>query len=101
MTTSPMMAVMYQAIARRHVAALEARAANIQCSAAFGGGPATPSGDDQARRLHEEQDKAVGALVAARKCDDARAEALADGRLDLAVQAQQLCPPTDQSGPPK
>jgi hypothetical protein len=41
--TSPLMAAAYQATARRNIAALESRAANIQCSAAFSNAPVTNS----------------------------------------------------------
>jgi hypothetical protein len=41
--TSPMMAVAYQSAARRHIAALESRAANVQCQAAFSSVVASPS----------------------------------------------------------
>lgn len=41
--TSPLMAALYQAAARRNIAALESRAANIQCSAAFSNAPVTNS----------------------------------------------------------
>jgi hypothetical protein len=35
MATSPMMAMAYQAAARRNIAALESRASNVQCQSAF------------------------------------------------------------------
>jgi hypothetical protein len=40
MATNPLMAAAYQAMAQRNVAALESRAANIQCTAAFSNAPA-------------------------------------------------------------
>jgi hypothetical protein len=39
MATTPLMAAAYQAVAQRNVAALESRAANIQCTAAFSNAP--------------------------------------------------------------
>jgi hypothetical protein len=39
MATTPFMAAAYQAVAQRNVAALESRAANIQCTAAFSNAP--------------------------------------------------------------
>jgi hypothetical protein len=41
--TTPLMAVAYQALARQNIAALESRAATVQCTAAFSSAPA-PSG---------------------------------------------------------
>lgn len=40
--TSPMVAVAFQSIARNHVAALNSRASNIKCTAAFSNAPAAP-----------------------------------------------------------
>jgi hypothetical protein len=39
MATTPMMAIAYQGMSRQNVAALEARASNIQCTAAFSSAP--------------------------------------------------------------
>ena len=39
MATTPLMAAAYQAMAQRNIAALEARAANVQCTAAFSNAP--------------------------------------------------------------
>lgn len=39
MATTPLMAVAMQAMARKNIAALEARAANVQCTAAFSSAP--------------------------------------------------------------
>jgi hypothetical protein len=41
--TTPLMAVAFQAAARKNMAALEARASNVQCAAAFSNAPA-PTG---------------------------------------------------------
>ena len=39
MATTPLMAAAYQAMAQRNIAALEARAANVQCTASFSNAP--------------------------------------------------------------
>jgi hypothetical protein len=39
MATTPLMAAAYQAVAQRNIAALEARAANLQCTAEFSNAP--------------------------------------------------------------
>lgn len=39
--TTPLMAAVYRAVAQRNVAALESRAANIRCTAAFSNQPAS------------------------------------------------------------
>ncbi len=45
MATTPLMAAAYQAVAQRNMAALESRAANIRCTAAFSNAPAVaPAG---------------------------------------------------------
>lgn len=41
MATSPLMVAAYQAMAQRNIAALESRASNVQCTAAFSNVPAT------------------------------------------------------------
>jgi hypothetical protein len=41
MATSPLMVAAYQAMAQRNIAALESRASNVQCTAAFSNAPAT------------------------------------------------------------
>jgi hypothetical protein len=43
MATSPLMAVAYQSAARNNIAALNARASNVNCTAAFSSAPAAPS----------------------------------------------------------
>lgn len=47
MATTPLMAAAYQAMAQRNVAALESRASNIQCTAAFGSAPAAAPASGQ------------------------------------------------------
>jgi hypothetical protein len=51
MATTPLMTVVMQAAARKNIAALESRASNVQCTAAFSNAPAavtsTPPGFEQ------------------------------------------------------
>lgn len=48
--TSPMMAMAYQSAARNHIAALESRAANVQCQAAFSSVVASPAAQPAATK---------------------------------------------------
>jgi hypothetical protein len=47
MATTPLMAAAYQTMAQRNVAALESRAADIQCTAAFSSAPAAAPASGQ------------------------------------------------------
>jgi hypothetical protein len=60
MATTPLMAAAYQAMAQRNIAALEARAANVQCTAAFSNAPAAAPDD----HFHPSRAAATAAIAA-------------------------------------
>jgi ATPase subunit of ABC transporter with duplicated ATPase domains len=79
-------------IAADRAAARAAQAAELQAEAERRDAETSRTTARDAEQQRQERVRAAGRMIADGKCPDARAYALTEGDLDLAVQVAKLCP---------